>query len=102
MLGTAAKGYNFGLAGLAMIARMFADLSDWIARGVVANGWLTDNQLIHYNLHADLDMRHAEELFVGATRGLAQGAGLALLHRARPVGRRLELQCYVARALGGA
>lgn len=64
MLGTADKGYNFGLAGLAMIERMFADISGWIARGVVANGWLTENQLIHYNLHVELDTRHAEELFV--------------------------------------
>ena len=64
MLGTADTGYNFGLAELAMVERMFADISDWIARGVVANDWLTEQQLIHYNLHAELDTRHAEELFV--------------------------------------
>lgn len=63
MLGMVDKGYNFGLAGLAMIERMFADISDWIARGVTDNGWIPEDRLIHYNLHARLDTRHAEELF---------------------------------------
>ena len=63
MLGMVDKGYNFGLAGLAMIERMFADISDWIARDVTRLGWISQDQLIHYNLHAEIDTRHAEELF---------------------------------------
>lgn len=63
MLGMVDKGYNFGLAGMAMIERMFAEISDWIAQGIITNGWLTEDRLIHYNLHATLDTRHAEELF---------------------------------------
>jgi hypothetical protein len=63
MLGSSLLGGNYGLSGLAMIERMFADISAWIAEGVVSNGWLSEEQLIHYNVHSRLDMRHANELF---------------------------------------
>ncbi len=63
MLGSSLLGHDYGLSGLAMVERMFADISGWIAEGVVSNGWLSEEQLIHYNLHAQLDMRHADELF---------------------------------------
>ena len=64
MFGIATKGYNLGLAGPAMIERMFADISNWISIESIENGWITEDRMIHYNLHAEIDMRHAKELFV--------------------------------------
>ena len=27
------------------------------------NGWVSEEELIHYKLHAEIDKRHAEEIF---------------------------------------
>lgn len=48
---------------MGILERAFADISAFIARTVVERNWLKEENLCHYNLHADLDIQHAEEFF---------------------------------------
>jgi pyrroloquinoline quinone (PQQ) biosynthesis protein C len=52
-----------GVAMLGMIERMFVDISGWLAQGIVARGWLAPGEMIHYDLHEALDVRHSAEFF---------------------------------------
>ena len=51
------------VGALGMIERMFADISAWIGQGVIANGWLKEDEMIHYKLHQELDIKHSEDFF---------------------------------------
>ncbi|MGB0579134.1 MAG: TenA family transcriptional regulator [Limisphaerales bacterium] len=53
-----------GISCLGIIEYAFADISATIGRAVVENGWVTQDDLVHYKLHAAIDKRHAEEFFV--------------------------------------
>lgn len=55
--------YLVGVAVLGIIERMFSEISGWIGQGIVQNGWLQQDQMIHYSLHEKLDILHAEEFF---------------------------------------
>ena len=48
---------------LGMIERMFSDISAWIGQGVIMNGWLAEDEMIHYKLHQELDIKHSEDFF---------------------------------------
>ena len=52
-----------GVACMGIIERAFAGVSATIGRAVVDRGWLTRERLIHYSLHAEIDVRHADEFF---------------------------------------
>jgi pyrroloquinoline-quinone synthase len=71
---------QLGLAALAMIEYAFADISARIGATVVQRGWVPSDELVHYSLHAELDLQHSAELFEtveGAAAELVE-AGLAL------------------------
>jgi pyrroloquinoline-quinone synthase len=55
--------YMVGCAVLGTIERMFSEISGWIGRAIVANGWLEENRLVHYKLHEKLDVKHADDFF---------------------------------------
>jgi pyrroloquinoline-quinone synthase len=55
--------YLIGVGAMGMIERMFCDISTWIGRGVIKNGWLTEKEMIHYNLHEKLDIKHSTDFF---------------------------------------
>ena len=55
--------YLIGTAMLGRIERIFSDVSGLLGEGIVARGWLPKDQLIHSDLHADLDIRHADDFF---------------------------------------
>ncbi len=57
---------GFALAALGMIEYAFADISALIGRRVVELGWVKPAELVHYSLHAEIDKRHAAELFEAA------------------------------------
>lgn len=63
MAACACDEIEVGVGCLGIIERAFADISDLIGRSVVQRGWLTSSELVHYALHAELDLRHAEEFF---------------------------------------
>ena len=52
-----------GVACMGIIERAFAGVSATIGRAVVERGWLRRDRLIHYSLHAEIDVRHADEFF---------------------------------------
>ncbi len=53
----------FAFACLGIIEYAFADISALIGSTVVARGWVSQEQLVHYSLHAEIDKRHAAEFF---------------------------------------
>ncbi|MBN9226232.1 MULTISPECIES: TenA family transcriptional regulator [Legionella] len=55
--------YLIGVGTMGIIERMFSDISFFIGRSVVERGWITSSQLIHYDLHEKLDIKHAEDFF---------------------------------------
>ncbi len=52
-----------GVACMGIIEHAFAGISSTIGQSVVQRGWLQQEQLVHYALHAEIDERHAEEFF---------------------------------------
>jgi pyrroloquinoline-quinone synthase len=55
--------YLIGASLLGMIEYMFCHISATIAEGIIANSWLKTEQMIHYNLHKDLDVKHSQDFF---------------------------------------
>lgn len=52
-----------GVGCMGIIEHAFAGISARIGQAVVKNGWVASEELVHYKLHAEIDMRHAEEFF---------------------------------------
>jgi pyrroloquinoline-quinone synthase len=52
-----------GVACMGIIEYAFANISATIGRAVVQRGWVRQEELVHYALHAQIDERHAEEFF---------------------------------------
>jgi pyrroloquinoline-quinone synthase len=46
-----------------IIEYAFADISALIAQHVVDTGWVSKEDLVHYDLHANIDKQHAEDFF---------------------------------------
>lgn len=55
--------YMVGVAMMGMIERMFCEISSVIGNSILDIGWLTQENLIHYNLHEKLDVQHSEDFF---------------------------------------
>jgi pyrroloquinoline-quinone synthase len=52
-----------GVACMGIIEFAFAGISAAIGKAVVQRGWVTEERLVHYKLHAEIDERHADEFF---------------------------------------
>jgi pyrroloquinoline-quinone synthase len=52
-----------GICCIGIIEYMFSHISKMIAESVVQLNWISHQNLIHYNLHANLDIKHAQDLF---------------------------------------
>ena len=52
-----------GVACMGIIEYAFAGISATIGQAVVQRGWVRQEELIHYALHAQIDERHAVEFF---------------------------------------
>lgn len=52
-----------GVACMGIIELAFSTISLAIARAVVNNGWMDEENLAHYKLHEELDVRHAADFF---------------------------------------
>jgi len=59
----AADELEVGIGCLGIIEYAFASISAVIGRAVVDRGWVESGQLVHYGLHAELDVRHSQEFF---------------------------------------
>lgn len=72
----AAESPGFALAALGMIEHAFADISALIGQRVVELDWVKSGELVHYSLHAEIDKRHAAELFEAAEETGEDGTSL--------------------------
>ena len=61
--------WEVATACFGMIERMFVDISNWIGRAIVDNGWLPADQLIHYDVHEVLDVKHSDDFFAVLSNG---------------------------------
>src|SRR6516165_1206608 len=52
-----------GVGCMGIIEYAFAGISAAIGKAVVRRGWVTEDRLVHYKMHAEIDERHAEEFF---------------------------------------
>lgn len=57
-----------GIGCMGIIEYAFSDVSALIGNVVVERGWIDKAKLVHYSLHAELDNRHAEDLFAVVER----------------------------------
>jgi pyrroloquinoline-quinone synthase len=55
--------FMIGTAMMGMIERMFCHISTIIARGVIERGWLQKQDMVHYNVHELLDIKHSQDFF---------------------------------------
>jgi pyrroloquinoline-quinone synthase len=55
-----------GACCLGEIELAFAGVSAAIGQAVAKRGWVRREELVHYQLHAEIDTRHAEEFFAVA------------------------------------
>lgn len=55
--------FAVGVSAMGMVERMFSGISSRIAQDVVARGWMRTDEMVHYDLHAHLDVRHAADFF---------------------------------------
>jgi pyrroloquinoline-quinone synthase len=69
MAACACDELDSGVCCLGIIERAFADLSTLIGRAVVGRGWVVPGDLVHYTVHAELDVRHADDFFALAEPG---------------------------------
>ncbi|EPQ78142.1 TenA family transcriptional regulator [Mycobacterium marinum] len=53
-----------GISCLGIIEHAFAGISATIGSAVVERGWVAQDDLVHYALHAEIDEQHAEDFFV--------------------------------------
>lgn len=60
---TALDEHLVGVGLMGIIEYMFSQISAWVGNGIIDNGWLTVDQMIHYNLHEKLDIKHAKDFF---------------------------------------
>lgn len=66
--------YLVGAGAMGIVERMFSEISMWIGRAVVARGFLSAEEMVHYDLHEKLDVRHAAEFFQVLTSQWNAGA----------------------------
>ncbi len=76
-----------GLATVAAIEDLFTHISQELGAAIADRGWLSRDEVVHYNVHRELDREHADALY-GAidtakdasvpevTRGVAAGVSL--------------------------
>ncbi len=55
--------YMVGVTMMGIIERMFCEISTIIGKNIVRRKWLSAEELTHYNLHADIDIKHSEDFF---------------------------------------
>lgn len=57
------ENLTVAICSIGMIEYAFAGASALIGAAVVEQGWVKNSDLVHYKLHAEIDIRHAAEFF---------------------------------------
>lgn len=66
--------WEIGAGCLGIIERMFVGISKWIGTGIVKNGWLPAEEMVHYSVHEELDVRHSDDFFATLQPGFTADA----------------------------
>ena len=69
MAACATDELDVGICCMGIVEKAFADISAMIGKAVVERGWVPASELVHYNLHTELDVRHADEFFAVVESG---------------------------------
>jgi pyrroloquinoline-quinone synthase len=75
-----------GIACLGIIEYVFADISAVIGTAIVNRDWVTEENLVHYDLHAKIDKQHAEDFFKLLAADWVQDQGRAEVVRGLKLG----------------
>ncbi len=86
---------------LGIIEHAFAGISATIGKSAVERGWIPRVDLIHYTLHAELDVRHAEEFFVIAEPAWNDAPRQAAIRRGLELGAHAFNQLYSSLYMDG-
>jgi pyrroloquinoline-quinone synthase len=86
MSACASDELEVGASCLGIVERAFADISALIGKSVVMRGWVKSTELVHYALHAELDVRHAEEFFAVVEPQWADAARRLLIQQGLELG----------------
>jgi len=57
------EDYRIGVAMMGIIEYMFSDISGMVGRGIVSNNWVNEDNMIHYDVHETLDIKHSKDFF---------------------------------------
>src|SRR5687767_12303885 len=60
---------EMGLSCMGIIEQAFAGISARIGAAVIQRGWVERDKLVHYDVHAELDVEHAAEFFAVVEAG---------------------------------
>jgi len=60
---SAHEDYRVSASVFGGIERTFADVSELICQAITRHGWLEKENIIHYGLHKEIDVQHAEDFF---------------------------------------
>ncbi len=88
-----------GIAAVGIIEYAFATISARIGEAVLASAWVPAGRLVHYGLHAELDVRHAEEFFAILEPKWSDPASRALIERGLALGAHVFDRLYRELAL---
>jgi pyrroloquinoline-quinone synthase len=83
-----------GIACLGIIEHAFADISARIAGAVIKHRWLSEDELVHYSLHAEIDKQHAADFFVLLEEDWRDEAGRILVEQGLQLGGHLFDRLY--------
>jgi pyrroloquinoline-quinone synthase len=75
-----------GISCMGVIELAFAGISARIGKAVVERGWVARDRLVHYALHAELDVEHAEEFFAVVERRWEDEEGRTAIVRGLELG----------------
>ncbi|MFD9698079.1 TenA family transcriptional regulator [Lentzea sp. NPDC059081] len=77
---------TLALACYGVMESVFADISTRIARCVADRGWLPEDRIAHYSLHAEIDKEHAAGFYAVAEPGVHDPAERLLVERGIALG----------------
>lgn len=77
---------NLAVAFYGVLESSFADVSAKIARSVIDRGWVAEDRIAHYSLHAGIDKEHAAGFFAVAEPYMDDPRERALVERGLAMG----------------
>lgn len=86
---------EMGIAANGIIEYAFADISALIGNSAIARGFIEKKQLVHYNMHADLDKEHAQEFFMLLEKDMSHPEKRALIEAGLQLGAYLFNRLYL-------